>query len=125
MTRTRTPVSGDSRSDARAPSAIPAASASAAALVGEREAHGKRRRVSGPSTLGMNSAAAESGANAGDEFPRFLTRTSVQAASSLGRERCTADRKSAGASDALEAPVMIGGPSRTRTLDPLIKRNSQ
>src|SRR5439155_11628276 len=26
-----------------------------------------------------------------------------------------------GASDTLEAPVMIGGPSRTRTLDPLIK----
>jgi hypothetical protein len=33
----------------------------------------------------------------------------------------TADRKSAGASGALEAPVIIGGPSRTRTLDPLIK----
>src|SRR2546423_14542700 len=33
----------------------------------------------------------------------------------------TADQKSAGASDTLEAPVMIGGPSRTRTLDPLIK----
>src|SRR5437762_1316057 len=32
-----------------------------------------------------------------------------------------ADRKSAGASGALEAPVIIGGPSRTRTLDPLIK----
>src|SRR5439155_9510877 len=37
------------------------------------------------------------------------------------RRSCIADRKSAGASDVLEAPVMIGGPSRTRTLDPLIK----
>ena len=36
-------------------------------------------------------------------------------------ERRTADRKSAGASDALEAPVIVGGPSRTLTLDPLIK----
>jgi hypothetical protein len=33
----------------------------------------------------------------------------------------TADRKSAGTSDVLEVPVVIGGPSRTRTLDPLIK----
>ncbi len=36
-------------------------------------------------------------------------------------ERKPADRKSAGASDAPEAPVLIGGPSRTRTVDPLIK----
>jgi hypothetical protein len=36
--------------------------------------------------------------------------------------RRPADRKSAGASDALEAPVIIGGPSRTRTLGPPIKR---
>src|SRR5204862_5710775 len=36
----------------------------------------------------------------------------------------TADRKSAGASGVLEAPVIIGGPSRTRTLDPLIKSRS-
>ena len=32
-----------------------------------------------------------------------------------------ADQKSAGASDALEAPVVVGGPSGTRTPDPLIK----
>ena len=32
-----------------------------------------------------------------------------------------ADRKSAGASGVLEAPVLIGGPSGTRTPDPLIK----
>jgi len=36
-------------------------------------------------------------------------------------EPTSAARKSAGASDALEAPAFIGGPSRTRTLDPLIK----
>jgi hypothetical protein len=33
----------------------------------------------------------------------------------------SADRKSAGTSDVLEVPVNNGGPSRTRTLDPLIK----
>jgi len=37
----------------------------------------------------------------------------------------TDDQKSAGASDAVEAPVMIGGPSRARTLDPLIKSPDQ
>jgi len=40
-------------------------------------------------------------------------------------ELTSADRKSAGASGVLEAPVIIGGPSRTRTLDPLIKRNHE
>ena len=33
----------------------------------------------------------------------------------------TADRKSAGTSGVLEVPAVVGGPSRTRTLDPLIK----
>jgi hypothetical protein len=37
----------------------------------------------------------------------------------------TADQKSAGASGVPEAPVIIGGPSRTRTLDPLIKSDPQ
>jgi hypothetical protein len=31
------------------------------------------------------------------------------------------NQSASGASDALEAPVLFGGPSRTRTLDPLIK----
>src|SRR5205807_8273922 len=54
-------------------------------------------------------------------FPRFLACRSAQTHVDWPVDVCTADRKSAGASDVLEAPVIIGGPSRTRTLDPLIK----
>ena len=53
--------------------------------------------------------------------PHSLTRASHETEALLGRRTCTADGKSAGASGVLEAPVKIGGPSRTRTLDPLIK----
>jgi hypothetical protein len=50
-----------------------------------------------------------------------LTRASRETAYLLGLRSCTADRKSAGTSGVLEVPAFVGGPSRTRTLDPLIK----
>jgi hypothetical protein len=50
----------------------------------------------------------------------------LQISSDLGLAKSKpADRKSAGTSGVLEAPVLIGGPSRTRTLDPLIKSDPQ
>jgi hypothetical protein len=65
------------------------------------------------------------GENRDNAFPHFLTRASPHTACLLGRRTYTADRKSAGTSGVLEAPVIVGGPSRTRTLDPLIKSRVQ
>jgi len=54
--------------------------------------------------------------------PIFLTRDARQAAFLLVLGVGSAERKSAGAPGVLEAPVSFGGPSGTRTPDPLIKR---
>jgi len=69
--------------------------------------------------------AGSAGQRRGNAFPDLLTRpgakTTFFAVIGVG----TVDGESAGASDVMEAPVVIGGPSRTRTLDPLIKSPSQ
>jgi len=58
--------------------------------------------------------------------PIFLTRDARQAAFLLVLGVGSAERKSAAAPGVLEAPVSFGGPSGTRTPDPLIKSpNSQ
>ena len=61
------------------------------------------------------------GRTRGNAFPHSLTRAAGETACLLGLRSCTADRKSAGTSGVLEVPAFVGGPSRTRTLDPLIK----
>jgi hypothetical protein len=65
-----------------------------------------------------SSAQVKAGAN---RFPRGLIRACQFPCILRSQNLKPADTKSTGASGVLEAPVIIGGPSRTRTLDPLIK----
>jgi hypothetical protein len=89
----------------------------------------ERRSSRSPACLPRDLADAELAANtachaggrAGQWIRPVVARGLTFPADFWMTELRSADRKSAGASGALEAPDLIGGPSRTRTLDPLIK----